>query len=135
MTQLKPSSVEFINAYTYLSHWYKSLEDAESKIKNIKSNRCIIWGAGMHSEFLYQVTSLFTKNINFIIVDSDKNKQNKSWRGINIYNPAILKDIISKDNIYITSSYRNQNVFKDELIKYGAIDKDIITLYDKINLY
>ncbi len=61
----------------------------------------------MHLEFLYQTTSLFKKNKEFIIIDSDKNKHNKSWRGIAIYPPEILNQLI--DESIIISSYGSQD--------------------------
>ena len=47
------------------------------------------------------------ENKEFIIIDSDKNKHNKSWRGIAIYPPEILNQLI--DESIIISSYGSQD--------------------------
>ena len=75
------------------------------------------------------------KDIEFIIVDKDKNKQGKTWRGIEIHDPDIIPGLINPKNTYIASSYRNQNDIKDALINYGVAEEAIITLYDHINVY
>ncbi len=121
--------------YTYLENWYKSINIAEQKLNTIESKKCVIWGGGMHLEFIYQISSLFRKNIQFIIVDKDTNKQNKTWRGIDILDPSIVPEFISEDVTYVASSYRNQDIIKNELLKYGVKDSKIITLYDKIKVY
>lgn len=133
---INTKEVETIHAQKYMSHWYKSLSHAEEKILSLNCEYCIIWGAGMHLEFLYQTTSLFSKNINFVIVDSDLNKQNKSWRGINIYNPNIIKDL--KDNekiVYIISSYGKQDHIEKALKHLSNKQDQVIKLYDYLKVY
>ncbi|MDX1809323.1 MAG: class I SAM-dependent methyltransferase [Sulfurospirillaceae bacterium] len=127
-------SEEFLNTYNYLSYWYHSVANIEKKILDITSKRCIIWGGGMHLEFLYQMTSLFNKGIEFIVVDSDKNKQHKSWRGINIYPPSILEDFT--ENIpLIISSYGGQNSISVAATSLGIKANNIIKLYDNLRVY
>ena len=121
--------------YMYLEKWYNSISIAEKRLQNIDTKYCLIWGGGMHLEFIYQISSLFHKDIEFIIVDKDKTKQNKTWRGINIYDPSIISDIQNKDFYCIASSYRNQESIKHELIDYGFDEKRIVTLYDYVNVY
>lgn len=121
--------------FKYLSNWYKSICRVEEKLQKINTPYCLIWGGGMHLEFIYQISSLFDKNIKFIIVDKDKTKQNKKWRGINICDPSILSDIKNKDFYCIASSYRNQESIKKELTNYGFDERYIITLYDHVNVY
>jgi ubiquinone/menaquinone biosynthesis C-methylase UbiE len=128
------NNTEYLNAYQYLSSWYKSVENVEKKLCQLDTNKCIIWGGGMHLEFLYQMTSLFTKDIEYIIVDSDKNKQNKTWRGISIYNPEILKNI-DKNIPLIISSYGGQDSIKNAALRLGINKTNIITLYDNLRIY
>ena len=112
----------------------KSALEIEKKLCQLDTNKCIIWGGGMHLEFLYQMTSLFTKDIEYIIVDSDKNKQNKTWRGISIYNPEILKNI-DKNIPLIISSYGGQDSIKNAALRLGINKTNIITLYDNLRIY
>ena len=133
---IKQSNTETINTQKYLSHWYTSLSQVEEKILSLNCEYCIIWGGGMHLEFLYQTTSLFSKDIQFIIIDSDKSKQNKSWRGINIYSPTIIKELKnSKEITYIISSYGGQNSIEKELKKMSISQNKILKLYDYIRVY
>ncbi len=128
------SNEELKNIYNYFPHWYKSLFNVENIIQKIGSKKCIIWGGGMHLEFLYQTTSLFNKKIQFIIVDSDISKQNKKWRGINIYSPEKIKTI-DKNILLVISSYGNQENIYNACVKFGKEDNTIIKLYDYIRRY
>lgn len=128
------SDQEYKNIYNYLSFWYDSLEKIENIIAKINNKKCVIWGAGMHLEFIYQLTSLFTKEIEFIIVDSDENKQNKKWRGINIYSPAILKTL-NDDISLIISSYGGQPSIEKAALDIGIKQNYIIKLYDYLRIY
>jgi len=129
------STLEKTHLYDYLKNWYQSISKAERRLLEIKTPRCVIWGGGMHLEFIYQISTLFSQEIEFIIVDKDENKQGNTWRGIEIHSPEIIPDLINANVSYIASSYRNQNIIKDELLQYGAEDKNIITLYDYVNVY
>ena len=139
-TTIHKDYTQKILLFKYLSNWYKSICRVEEKLQKINTPYCLIWGGGMHLEFIYQISSLFNKNIKFIIVDKNKTKQNKTkqnkkWRGINICDPSILSDIKNKDFYCIASSYRNQESIKKELTNYGFDEKYIITLYDYVNVY
>lgn len=130
---IKEFDNELVNVYKYLANWYNSLEDIEEKIKKLDKNIYVIWGAGMHLEFLYQTTSLFRTKRNFIIIDSDKNKHNKQWRGIDIYSPDILEKIDSNIPIVI-SSYGSQEKI-DTYIKSVRSDIKTIKIYDYLKIY
>ena len=86
---------DMVLCYNYLSYWYNSLAQIEKKISNLKNTpNFIIWGAGAHTEFLYQLTSFFHrfKNSKFLILDSDVLKHGGLFRNIKIYNTEILQD-------------------------------------------
>jgi 2-polyprenyl-3-methyl-5-hydroxy-6-metoxy-1,4-benzoquinol methylase len=121
--------------YRYLENWYHSINNAEKKLNQINSKKCLIWGGGLHLEFIYQISSLFQKDIEFILVDKDTNKQNKTWRGIAILDPSIVPELINEDVTFVASSYRNQDIIREDLLKYGVDDQKIITLYDYIKVY
>ena len=123
------------NLYNYLHNWYASIAKAEKKLLKIDKPRCVIWGGGMHVEFIYQISTLFNKDIEFIIVDKDKNKQGKMWRGIEIHDPQIIKELNGQDIQFIISSYGNQLPIKLALLDYQISESNITTLYDHINVY
>lgn len=123
------------NLYNYLQNWYASIAKAEKKLLKIDKPRCVIWGGGMHVEFIYQISTLFNKDIEFIIVDKDKNKQGKMWRGIEIHDPHIIKELNVQDIQFIVSSYGNQLPIKLALLDYQISESNITTLYDHINVY
>jgi len=71
----------------YLSAWYDEIHLIESRLLEFaKLQRCVIWGGGLHTEFVYQLTSFFEANPTreYIIVDSDPLKIGRTWRGISI---------------------------------------------------
>jgi len=121
--------------YNYLQNWYASIAKAEKKLQKVDADYCVIWGGGIHLEFIYQISSLFDKAIKFIIVDIDKTKQGKTWRGIEIHDPQIIPTLNQASAYYVTSSYRNQDIIKAELLKYQVPESKIITLYSHINVY
>ncbi len=124
--------------YEYLSSWYRALIDIEKVLnEQQKCNRWIIWGAGLHAEFIYQTTSFFTNEIEreYIMVDSDLQKQGKKWRGINIYNPDILKDCVLGEVKILISSYGSQPVIEQAILDFGISKTAIVKLYDVLRVY
>ena len=122
----------------YMANWYESLRIVETKLKHVDPDRrLIIWGGGAHTEFLYQCTSLFQKceNTRFIIVDSDPLKQGKSWRGINIYSPDLLKNINWSNTDLLISSYGGQEAITSRAEYLNVPIKNLIRLYDTITSY
>jgi 2-polyprenyl-3-methyl-5-hydroxy-6-metoxy-1,4-benzoquinol methylase len=68
--------------YAILEVWYSSMGDVEKIIQEIPDcDRIIIWGGGAHTEFLYQLTSLFHshRQTQFAIVDSDPTKHGEGY--------------------------------------------------------
>ena len=121
--------------FKYLESWYSAINTIEKKIETLQSSKCVIWGGGMHLEFLYQMTSLFRGDNQFIIIDIDSEKQNKKWKGIEIYHPDILNSIIDDESItYIPSSYKGQNSIIESLLHGGVKKTSIIQLYDYIRI-
>ncbi|MEL7657387.1 MAG: class I SAM-dependent methyltransferase [Bacillota bacterium] len=127
-----------LSLYEYLISWYKAVASAEDKILQIPDNQlCVICGGGLHTEFLYQTTSLFREEHRrtYLIVDGDPNKHGKSWRGIRIYSPEILKQINLQDTILVISSYGSQEAISDIALKYGCPQGQIYKLYDYLRVY
>lgn len=121
----------------YLVNWYKSIANINKIIDSIEKDteKIVVWGGGLHTEFLYQLTLLFKLLFEFIIVDSDKLKQGKSWRGINIYSPDIIKDVNWKKTKLVISTYGNQDEIANAASERGVPENSIIMLYDKVSVY
>jgi len=129
---------DVIHLYHYLSNWYKSIEIVCKRIIELASlSRIVIWGAGLHTEFLYQLTPLFSSNPDrkYLIVDSDPDKQNKTWRGIPIKPPASLKQIDFTDTYLLISSYGSQEGIYQDALNLKVPEYRIIKLYEQIRNY
>lgn len=125
-----------INLFKYLSHWYGAILKINNKLENLKDEQFVIWGGGLHVEFLYQFSILFLNNSRkFIIVDSDKNKQGKTWRGINIYDSSLLTDMNWDATFLLISSYGSQAIIEDAALKIGVPKDRVIKIYDYIEVY
>jgi hypothetical protein len=122
----------------YLSVWnlaVKAVEDNLSRLAEV--GRCVIWGGGAHTEFLYQVTSLFLgkPDREYIIVDSDPLKQGKSWRGVQICLPEVLKDLSWKEESLLVSSYGSTPAITNAASTLGVPDNRIVGLYRDFKVY
>ena len=131
------SAVELL--HSYLQGWYQALGDVEKRICTVKdSGRCVIWGAGFHTELLYQLTSLFNarKSRSCALVDLDPIKQQKTWRGIAIHPPSMLRSIDwSPGDVLIPSSYHHHDAIKASAVDHGVPPDCILSLYDHFRCY
>ncbi|WP_432743824.1 class I SAM-dependent methyltransferase [Methylobacter sp. G7] len=122
----------------YFENWYRNLSEVARKIESWpRTSRMVIWGGGMHSEFLYQVTPLFLQDIQceYIVVDSDPIKQGKSWRGLSILNPNILKEVEWDDCLLVISSYGGQENIAKAAASMNVPDSVVKRLYDYVTVY
>lgn len=133
------SDVKNVNLlYMYLAAWYKALLSVNYKLSGLEDvARCVIWGGGAHTEFLYHVTSFFQTNPNrgYIIVDSDSMKQGKSWRGIRIYHPSVLKEIEWSKTWLVISSYGSQEAIMEAVCNFNVPIDRIVKLYNEVHVY
>lgn len=116
----------------------KKIAKINSKINKFKLNENnYLLGGGMHLELVHNLTELFSKNHKkFKIIDNDKSKQNKTWRGIPIYGKEILKnDKKLNHKKFIICSYAYQNEIYKSLKDLKIKDKNILKFYDKIIVY
>ena len=120
--------------YSYMASWYQALLAVEKKIQTLHSSTFIIWGAGTHLEFLYQVTSLFKKEAEWIVIDNDPNKQNKRWRGLTMHSPEILNDLQEENTPVIVSSYGSQENILHALLEKKISRDRIVLLYDDVRI-
>lgn len=124
--------------FDYLSHWYGQLAKIAQLIETWPNTpRTVIWGGGLHTEFLYQVTPLFHQNpqCEYVVVDSDPLKQGRSWRGLPILSPKILTDLNWDDCQLIISSYGSQEIIAKAAISLGTPEMVIRRLYDVVKVY
>jgi SAM-dependent methyltransferase len=128
--------------YDYLEHFYKNLRLINGKIHDILNTspmkkRLVIWGAGLHTEFLYHFTDLFneTSDMMFCLIDSDMQKINSMWRTIKIYHSTLLPAFNWDNTLLLLSSYGAQFAMLKEALGQGVPSRNIIQLYDSIYVY
>ena len=75
---------------SYFAHQFRFLSHIEAAFAESDAPFRVIWGAGLHTESLYQLTTLFRRQPErrYVLVDSDSVKQGTTWRGIPVYAPA-----------------------------------------------
>mgnify|MGYP001578580956 FL=1 len=93
----------------------------------------VIWGAGMHTESLYQLTTLFRRRPGqpYVLIDRDPVKQGTTWRGIPVFAPdAVLPQIDWSETDLLISSYGDQTAMVAAARGFGVPEARIITLYE-----
>jgi SAM-dependent methyltransferase len=120
-----------------LACWHKAHRTVENKLTDLGQTRqVVIWGAGLHTEFLYQTTSLFYPcERRFLLLDSDPLKQGQSWRGIPIKAPSAIADIDWSEARLVISSYGGQPAIIKAAREAGIPENALIPLYDEIHVY
>lgn len=124
--------------HNYLAGWYGALNKAEVRLLELRdTDRCFIWGGGLHTEFLYQTTSFFRgrPDREYIIVDSDPMKRGKSWRGIEIHSPDVLGGASCSSERLVVSSYGSQPSIVHAALELGFSPNQISTLYNEVRVY
>jgi len=122
--------------YSYLSHWYDSLKKIETRLQRLKdARRCALWGAGIHTEFLYQLTSIFRSDCQYTVVDMDPLKRGRTWRGLSIQDPKLLStETWSDSDAFIASSYQHHDAIMKSAREFGVPQRCIVPLYDYITV-
>jgi SAM-dependent methyltransferase len=122
----------------YLSHWYGNLAQVHSRLSGMNiPERLFFWGGGLHTEFLYHVTSLFgsAPERKYLIVDSDAIKQGKSWRGVPILAPDAVAAADWNVSALLVSSYGSQEAIATGALALGVPEARLLRLYDHIARY
>lgn len=119
----------------YLSRWYDALAEVEARLRRVTAPHCVLRGGGLQTEYLFHLTSLFARDCKFLIVDGDRLKQGKTWRGIDIVSPDCLKSLDWRDTQMVLSSYSHQDAMRDEARAIGIPENAVIALYDRIWRY
>jgi hypothetical protein len=100
-------------------------------------DRCVIWGGGTHVEQIYATTPFFQSRPQreYVILDSDPAKQRHTWRGIHIYPPDAMAQVLACEVPVLVSSHGSQPEIVLAALELG-VDRDrLVTLYDSINSY
>ena len=122
----------------YLAHWNLAVKAVEEQVVGFKdAARCVIWGAGAHTEFLYQTTSLFHSRPDreYAIVDGDPIKKGKSWRGIEIHGPDAVRGVNWSEACLLVSSYSSQWEIAKAAVELGVPRERVVTLYKELRVY
>ncbi|KIH75714.1 Methyltransferase domain-containing protein [Geoalkalibacter ferrihydriticus] len=125
-----------------LKHLLKHRRDAIGKANaNLTAigdaEKVVVWGGGMHTEFLYHLTGVFSRKSNrqFLIVDSDPLKQGKTWRGVKIEAPEHIRQIDWTDAKLLISSYGGQEKIAEFASMMSAPENVMVKVYDAIRVY
>lgn len=124
--------------YQHLASWYRAIERVDERLAPLRDARqCVVWGAGLHTEYLYHTTSLFhaRQDRRYILVDSDPTKQGRSWRGVPIYSPNILTGIDWARTALVISSYASQESMAGTALEHGIPAASIVRLYNDVRVY
>ncbi len=135
---IKGDGRDTVSLHRYLYGWYQALVEVDCRLSDIQlHDRCVVWGGGAHTEFLYHTTSLFQANPEreYAIVDSDPLKQGKTWRGITIHGPHLLKKVDWANVCLIVSSYGSQEAIVNAARDLGVPPERIVHLYDEPRVY
>jgi SAM-dependent methyltransferase len=125
-----------LQLYTrYLSRWYEAVAELEARLQRATIPHCILRGGGLQTEYLFQLTSLFTGARRFLIVDGDPLKQGRTWRGIKIVGPDCLASVDWRKTQIVLSSYSHQEAMREEAQALGIPAQAVISLYDRIWRY
>ena len=115
-----------------LSAWREAVASVDERLAVVDAPRCLIWGAGSHTEMLYHATSFFqaAAEREYRLVDRDPLKIGGTWRGI----PIVAPDAVDETDLpLIVSSYQGQPEIAAEAAARGV--ERIVTLYDEIQVH
>jgi SAM-dependent methyltransferase len=118
--------------YDYLGRYCRNMARLTETIKRLAPfKRCVLWGAGCHTELLYQLTPLFSQapDREYGLVDSAAGKWGTSWRGISIDAPSHLKEVDWTDCALLISSFGGQQAISDAACKLSVPPERIFALY------
>jgi hypothetical protein len=122
----------------YLANWNLAVQAVEGRVSDLTgADKCVIWGGGAHTEFLYQTASLFhnRRDREYAIVDGDPIKKGKSWRGIEIHSPDILRQVTWLEKYLLVSTYGSQPHIVKAAAELGVPHDRIVTLYNEFRAY
>ncbi len=119
-----------------LNNWEQARQDADRVLSVLTGQaRTVVWGAGLHTEFLYQRSRLFKDSEQrFLLVDSDALKQGRTWRGLPILAPTALADLDWTDTHLVVSSYGGQTAITEAALAIGVPVDRLLCLYSEVRV-
>jgi Methyltransferase domain len=118
----------------YFAHWNAAVAAVCEQVEAIPADAdVLVWGGGMHTEWLHQLTPLFLAHPErrFLVVDRDPIKQGTTWRGIPIQSPDEVAAVAAAEGAWlVASSYRNTPGIAAEAEGIGFPADRIVALYD-----
>jgi len=118
----------------YLSNWLRKVSEVEVRLPKVTPGNLAIWGAGMHSEILFHLTSFSQLIEGATLLDSDPKKIGKLWRGLEIKDPRQVRSLENFDCLII-SSYGNQDDIAMDALSLGFREQAVLRLYDELRVY
>jgi len=121
-----------------LSSWHGAVAAVERRLAAIAdAPRVVVWGAGLHTELLYQLTALFhaVPERRWALVDGDPMKQGRSWRGLRIHPPEALAGSDAGEAPLVVSSYGSQEEIVAAAVRLGAAPARVVRLYADVAVY
>ncbi len=131
----RPERADHSLVMNYMSGWYATISDVEARIQKLHAPHCILRGGGLQTEYLYQLTSMFAGERDFVIIDKDPLKQGKNWRGIPILGPEHLAKADWNNTQMVLSSYSHQAAMVEEARAGGIPEAAVVSIYDKVRRY
>lgn len=135
--RIAPCPRDLIDTHRVLARWHQGICDAEARLSaNVASRDWVIWGAGGHTEFLYKTTTLFRgrHDRRFALVDSDPLKHGRTWRGIPIQAPEVLRSVDWTTASLVVSSYGGQESIARAALALGVPEDRIVRLYEDVRV-
>lgn len=134
IAEVAPEPADKELASLRLAAWREAIAEVEAALAGVAASCVAVWGAGLHTELLYHLTSLFRdRERRFVVVDRDSLKQNTTWRGVRVYAPDALSELPSGARV-VLSSYSHQPELARELAEI-APDAVPVLLYRNVNRY
>ena len=135
-TSVESKAQDQISLCEYLAAWQAAISNVSRVLASMDDQeRCVIWGGGAHTEFLYQTTIFFQSSPDreYVLVDADPIKHGKSWRGIPIYPPSVLEQLDPAP--LLISSYGSQEEISQQALQLGVKKENLIKLYEEVRIY
>lgn len=121
----------------YLEGWHRAVARVEQRLAAAaRFRRVAVWGAGAHTEFLHQLTTLFhDPSREYLLVDRDPVKRGQRWRGLPIGDPSLLGQVDWSEAGLVISSYGHTEAIAAAARALGVPDDRVVRLYDVVAAY
>jgi hypothetical protein len=118
---------------TYRARHAVAVAAVDARLRSVRGQPFILWGAGMHTEQLYHETRL-REHMPTALVDSDPGKVGQDWRGVQIHPVEFARSIAQWGRLVI-SSYGSQREIYAQALALGWRADQIVTLYENPVVY